>query len=132
LTLLPYALTQRSRLRRGLGGIAGNHLILALDENGPYVVLAHLRAASVRVGSGDSVTVGQTVAACGNSGNTTQPHVHVQVMDSPDPLIAHGIPLAFRNYRAWGHGADQPREVMQGIPGHRETVEPLPVGAEGT
>ncbi len=43
LTLLPYVLTQGSRLRRGLGAVVGNHLILALQENGPYVVLAHLR-----------------------------------------------------------------------------------------
>jgi murein DD-endopeptidase MepM/ murein hydrolase activator NlpD len=132
LTLLPYVLTQGSRLRRGLGAVVGNHLILALHENGPYVVLAHLRAGSMRVRPGDAVTVGQELAACGNSGNSTQPHVHVQVMDSPELLTARGVPVAFRNYRAWQRGANQPRDVEQGIPGHRVTVEPVPVGPVGT
>lgn len=125
-TLLPYLLTQGSRLRQGLGAVVGNHLIVALADNGPYVVLAHLRAGSVRVRSGESVTEGQPVAECGNSGNSTQPHVHVQVMDSPELLTARGLPMAFRNYRAWEHGTDRPREVVQGIPGHREVVEQLP------
>ena len=40
LTLTPHLLTQGSRLRRGLDAVVGNHLILALDQSGPYVVLA--------------------------------------------------------------------------------------------
>lgn len=126
LTLTPHLLTQGSRLRRGLDAVVGNHLILALDQSGPYVVLAHLRAGSVRVRPGESISVGQTVAECGNSGNTSQPHVHVQVMDSPELLTGRGLPVAFRNYQAWGHGTHQRLEVLQGIPDHRETVEPLP------
>lgn len=131
LTLLPYLLTQGSRLRRGLGAIAGNHLILALHENGPYVLLAHLRTGSMQVRSGDAVSVGQVLATCGNSGNSTQPHVHVQVMDSPELLTARGVPMTFRDYRAWKRGTDQPRNVTQGIPENRETVEPLHVGQTG-
>ena len=86
----------------------------------------------MRVRPGDEVTVGQELAACGNSGNTTQPHVHVQVMDSPELRTGRGLPVAFRNYRAWQRGADQPRDVDHGIPGHREAVEPLPVGPAST
>jgi Peptidase family M23 len=132
LTLLPYALTQGSRLRRGLGAVTGNHVILALDEAGPYVAVAHLRAGSLRVRPGEPVTVGQTLAACGNSGNSTQPHVHVQVMDSPDLLAARGIPMAFRSYRAWPRGTDGPRDVAHGVPGDRETVEALTAGPAGS
>src|SRR5215218_9852694 len=43
LTLLPYAVTQGSRLRRGVGAVAGNYVIVALGEQGPFVLLAHLR-----------------------------------------------------------------------------------------
>ena len=56
LTLVPDLLTQGSRLRPGLSAVVGNHLILGLDENGPYVVLAHLRAGSVRVTQSPWVT----------------------------------------------------------------------------
>ena len=130
LTVTAYVVTQGSRLRRGLGAVVGNHLILALDEDGPFVVLAHLRDGSPQVRPGDGVSRGQPVAACGNSGNTTQPHVHVQVMDSPDLLAARGLPMAFRDYLAWQHGANEPQQVSQGIPGHRDRVQPIQSGQE--
>lgn len=126
LQILLYLATQGSRLRRGLGAVAGNHVILGLDTDGPYVMLAHLRAGSLRVHPGDRVVVGQPIAACGNSGNSTQPHVHVQVADSADLLAARGLPMTFRNYLAWPPKAKAPRHVTEGIPAHRERVQPLP------
>jgi murein DD-endopeptidase MepM/ murein hydrolase activator NlpD len=35
------------------------------------------------------------VGRCGNSGNSTEPHLHVQAMDSADPARASGVPLSF-------------------------------------
>ena len=125
LTLAAYLLTQGSRLRRGLGAVAGNHLILALDQDGPFVLLAHLQKGSPLVEPGDDVSTGQPVAACGNSGNSTQPHLHIQVMDSVDPLAARGLPMAFRDYLAWPPGTDEPRQVGQGVPGHRHRIQPV-------
>jgi murein DD-endopeptidase MepM/ murein hydrolase activator NlpD len=111
------------RLRRGLGAVTGNHLTLALGEDGPFVSLGHLRRGSQQVRPGDRVELEQPIAACGNSGNTTQPHVHVQVMDSPDLLACRGLPMAFRDYLAWRPGADEPQRISQGVPGFRERVE---------
>ena len=121
-----YLLTQGRRLRGGLAAVAGNHLILALDAHGPYVALVHLRNGSLLVRPGDRVTVGQRVATCGNSGNSTQPHVHVQVMDSAELLAARGLPMAFHNYLAWPRRASEPNHVIEGMPQERERVEPLP------
>jgi murein DD-endopeptidase MepM/ murein hydrolase activator NlpD len=123
LTLIPYALTQGPRLRRGLGTVVGNHVIMSLGESGPFVGLAHLRRGSLRVRSGDRVDIGQPIADCGNSGNSTQPHLHVQVMDSPDLVRSRGLPMAFRDYSAWPHGADGSQPIREGIPGYRELVE---------
>jgi Peptidase family M23 len=86
LALVPYALGQASRLRQGVGAVAGNHVAIGLRDSGAYAALCHLRAGSIRVGVGDEVAAGQQIAECGNSGNSTQPHVHVQVMDSPNSL----------------------------------------------
>jgi murein DD-endopeptidase MepM/ murein hydrolase activator NlpD len=91
------------------------------------VALVHLRKGSLLVRPGDPVAVGQPVAACGNSGNSTQPHVHVQVMDSTDLLAARGLPMAFRSYLAWPKGAKEPRHVTDGMPNQRERVEAMPV-----
>jgi hypothetical protein len=126
LPTVAYLLTQGRRLRLGLAAVAGNHLVLALGPRGPYVALVHLRDGSQLVRPGDRVTTGQPVATCGNSGNSTQPHVHVQVMDSAELLAARGLPMAFRNYRAWPKGASEPSHVSEGIPNQRERVEPLP------
>ncbi|MET8339656.1 M23 family metallopeptidase [Streptosporangium canum] len=125
LALLPYALTQAARVRGGAGAIAGNHVILELENRGGYVVLAHLRAGSVRVGEGESVVAGQELATCGNSGNSTQPHLHIQIMDSADPFTARGVPMAFEEYRAWRRPGVAPNVVERGVPNESEIVESL-------
>lgn len=124
LTLVPYALGQPARLRQGVSAIAGNHLIIALRGSGAFVALAHLRTGSIRVAIGDEVTAGQRVADCGNSGNSTQPHVHLQVMDSLDLSVAQGIPMTFRRFREWPRGAKQFQIRESGLPDENAVVEP--------
>ena len=126
LTLVPYALGQAARLRQGVGAIAGNYLIIALRDGRSFVALAHLRAGSLRVAVGDEVTTGQPLAECGNSGNSTEPHVHLQVMDSPDLSVARGLPITFRRFREWPRGAQHSHVRDSGIPGEGAVVEPLP------
>jgi murein DD-endopeptidase MepM/ murein hydrolase activator NlpD len=125
LALVPYALTQAARVRGGASAIAGNHVILELEDRRAYVVLAHLRAGSIRVREGESVAAGQELAACGNSGNSTQPHLHIQVMDSAYPFTARGLPMSFRDYRAWRRPGGPPVVVEHGIPNESEVVERL-------
>ena len=79
------------------------------------------------VAIGEEVTTGQPVAECGNSGNSTQPHVHMQVMDSPDLSVARGVPMAFRRFREWPGGAKHPQIRVSGLPGESAVVERLPV-----
>ncbi|WP_091602824.1 M23 family metallopeptidase [Micromonospora mirobrigensis] len=129
LALVPYVLGQAGRLRQGVGAVAGNHIVIELPGGATFVALAHLRAGSMRVAVGDRVTTGQPIAECGNSGNSTQPHVHIQVMDSRDLSVAQGLPMAFRSYREWPRGAREPQVRQAGIPAEEAVVEPLPVGA---
>ncbi|MFE9855254.1 M23 family metallopeptidase [Streptomyces sp. NPDC005780] len=79
----------------GPGAIVGNHLVLDLGD-GTYAMYAHLRRGSLRVRVGEEVRVGQMLAECGNSGNSTEPHVHFQLMDDPDLDVAVGIPFTWR------------------------------------
>lgn len=96
---LPYLLTQAERARRGAAGLAGNHVSIALTPSGPNVLLAHLRRGTVSVRPGDPVRAGQQVGECGNSGNSTEPHIHVQVIDTPQfNETAQGVPLAFHHH----------------------------------
>jgi hypothetical protein len=131
LTLLAYALGQPARLRQGAAAVAGNHVILAIGGGGAFVALVHLRAGSVRVTVGDEVTAGQPLGECGNSGNSTQPHVHVQIMDGPDPARARGLPVAFRSFREWPRGGGPSRARGAGIPAEGSVVEPLAAPGSG-
>jgi hypothetical protein len=90
-----------AREARGPAGILGNHLVLDLGD-GVYAVLAHLKHGSLRVGRGDRVTAGEQVAECGNTGNSTEPHVHFHLMDHPSVLFAAGLPMRFDRYEVDG------------------------------
>jgi hypothetical protein len=99
LALLPYALGQAARFRQGVTAIAGNYVIMALREPSVFVALVHLRRGSLLVAPGDSVHRGTQVATCGNSGNSTEPHVHIQLMTSPDMAVAKSVPMAFAAFQ---------------------------------
>jgi murein DD-endopeptidase MepM/ murein hydrolase activator NlpD len=65
---------------------------------GKYLMLAHLMQNSIQVKPGDVVKRGEPLAKCGNSGNTSAPHVHMQIQSSP--AFARDVrtfPMAFRN-----------------------------------
>jgi len=70
--------------------IAGNHVIIEHDE-GEYSMLAHLREDSVTVEPGDEVARGDVVGRCGNSGNSSEPHLHYQLMDRSNFWTAAGL-----------------------------------------
>ncbi len=56
----------------------GNHVLIALSS-GDYVLLAHLRQGSINVVPGQSVQPGIPLGRCGNSGRSSQPHLHLHV-----------------------------------------------------
>jgi hypothetical protein len=124
LALVPYAVGQAARVRQGVSAVAGNHVTIALNGGAGFVALVHLRAGSLRVVVGEEVTTGKPLAECGNSGNSTQPHVHVQVMDSRDLTVAQGIPLQFRQFHEWPRGPKRPHSRTCGVPAEGAVIEP--------
>ncbi len=80
---------------------SGNVVVLAL-ETGTYLVIAHLKPGSVLVEAGDEVREGEAIGSCGNSGNTSEPHIHIH-HQRQDPRNRHinfseGLPLYFRDH----------------------------------
>jgi len=61
----------------------GNHVVIEIGAE-KFVLLAHLMKASVVVREGDPVQHGDKLARCGNSGNTSEPHLHLQVQNRAD------------------------------------------------
>ena len=80
---------------------AGNSVVLQLSTR-TYLVIAHLKTGSVRVKAGDVVQEGQPIGECGNSGNTSEPHIHIhhqrQDPNNHPVNFAEGLPLYFRDH----------------------------------
>lgn len=78
--------------------IVGNHVILEIGKD-RFVLLAHLMQGSVAVAEGAQVDAGQLIARCGNSGNTSQPHLHLQVQNRADVWATDlkTVPILFRD-----------------------------------
>ncbi|GAB2988484.1 M23 family metallopeptidase [Streptomyces pseudoechinosporeus] len=91
----------------GVSRILGNHVVLDLG-NGTYAAYAHLKRGSLTVREGDRVRAGELLARCGNSGNSSEPHLHFQLMDGPDPDTARGIP-----FRWQGIGVPRNGEIFE-------------------
>ena len=74
--------------------LAGNYVLIKHSEN-EYSFLAHLKNGSICVAEGEEVTRGQEIGRCGNSGNSTEPHIHFHVQDHPVPYVGAGLPIQF-------------------------------------
>lgn len=78
---------------------AGNHVVVRCADTEPAVdvLLAHLNQGSVAVEAGADVTVGQVVGRVGNTGNTTEPHLHLHAVrtGSGSALDGEGVPIRF-------------------------------------
>jgi hypothetical protein len=74
--------------------LAGNHLILRC---GPVdVLLGHLQAGSLKVAAGMQVGAGQPLALVGNSGNTSEPHLHIHAQQPGtrvEPMSGEPLPV---------------------------------------
>lgn len=82
--------------------LGGNYIYIKIDATGTYLLLYHLRNGSVLVEAGDHVNEGEVIARVGNSGTTSEPHLHIQHQrQDPTRLIhmtfAEGLPLYFKD-----------------------------------
>ena len=85
--------------------IGGNHVIVKIGD-GLYAFYAHMQPGSPRVKVGDHVRRGQVLGLLGNSGNSTEPHLHFDICDASSMLACEGLPYAFASFEATGKVAD--------------------------
>ena len=83
--------------------VGGNHVILDLG-GGRFGFYAHLQPGKIRVKLGDHVRQGQVLGLVGNSGNSTEPHLHFHVSDGNSPLGSEGLPYIFAAFEVQGKG----------------------------
>ncbi|MDO4541085.1 MAG: M23 family metallopeptidase [Syntrophomonadaceae bacterium] len=108
----------RGRVDCAARDIRGNHIILRHHPQ-EYSLLAHLQPGSIAVSVGDRVRRGQKLARCGNSGNSSEPHLHFQVQDGTSLFYSAGLPVRFEAITVEApprYAAYDPRPLPPGPP----------------
>lgn len=77
---------------RGIG--VGNMVVLN-HANGEFSLLCHFKHNSIQVKVGDKVKQGDVIGLCGNTGNTSEPHIHFNLQDGPRMHTAKALPAQF-------------------------------------
>jgi len=80
---------------------AGNHVVVEIAPN-RYVLYAHMRPGTVSVKVGDMVKAGDLLGHVGNTGSSTEPHLHMHIDDQPSFLAGNGVPYEFARGRESG------------------------------
>lgn len=93
----------------------GNYVVID-HQNGEYTLIAHFIPGSFKVRPGQVIAAGVELGRCGNSGMSTLPHIHWQVMDNANPSIAKGIRQRLTTYLKSGAASVD-------MPDGKETVE---------
>lgn len=85
--------------------VGGNHVVVDMGQ-GKFAFYAHVQPGSLRVRVGDRVKRGQVIGLVGNSGNSTEPHLHFHIVDGMVPgtstLGAEGLPYALESFELLG------------------------------
>ena len=79
----------------------GNNLILEIAPN-VFAWYAHLRQGSITVKVGDAVKAGAPIAKLGNTGSSEGPHLHLGLLNKPDPIAGRSLPFVFESFTLAG------------------------------
>jgi hypothetical protein len=91
----------------------GNWLVVDIG-GGHFAFYAHLQPHSITAKVGDRVRRGQTLGLLGNTGNSTGPHLHFHIMDSPS-FDSDGLPFQFETFTSPGTVTDE-NVMFEGVP----------------
>jgi hypothetical protein len=104
--------------------VGGNHVIIDIG-GGYYAFYAHLKPGSLKVKLGDKVKRGQVVGLVGNSGNSTEPHLHFHISDGNSPLGSEGVPYRMDSFEIVGHCTNFTMGCQRSAPVTRKGEVPL-------
>ena len=81
--------------------IPGNTVIIK-TANGEFVFFVHFKQHSIVVKQGQKVTTGALLGLCGNSGNSSEPHLHFHLQNTEDMTKATGAKCFFDQLKVNG------------------------------
>ncbi|HAS42864.1 MAG TPA: peptidase M23 [Microscillaceae bacterium] len=74
--------------------VPGNTVVLKTANN-EYLFFAHFKQHSIAVKQGQKVKQGELLGLCGNSGNSSEPHLHFHIQNTEDVNKATGTKCYF-------------------------------------
>jgi murein DD-endopeptidase MepM/ murein hydrolase activator NlpD len=81
--------------------VTGNTVILKTDK-AEYLLFAHFKKHSIKVKEGQKLKQGELLGLCGNSGNSSEPHLHFHIQNVEDINTADGVKCYFESIRVNG------------------------------
>jgi len=77
------------------GHLAGNHVVMSCS--GIHILLGHFKRGTIVVRVGEKLSLGDAIARVGNSGNTSEPHLHVHSQEpGTEDAPFSGTPIPIR------------------------------------
>ena len=101
----------------------GGNVVIIDHGGGHFGYYAHLKPRTISVKVGTKVKAGDPLGEVGNSGDSTEPHLHFHVMNAANPDQADGIPVVFENWKAQAYSRF-PIDRQQGVIPRGEFVQP--------
>ena len=123
----PNTTTSENPTLHGPADFSGNSVVERIAP-GEYAAYAHMQTGSVRVRVGQRLRTGQVIGKLGNSGNTSGPHLHLGIQDSPGLLASDSLPFEIGSFTVQGTavpGSTPGRTTVTGKPRGAALSEPL-------
>lgn len=73
---------------------SGNTVMLK-TENNEFIFFAHFKQNSIKVKQGQKIKKGEVLGLCGNSGSSSEPHLHFHIQNVENINIATGVKCYF-------------------------------------
>ena len=75
---------------------SGNHVIID-HQNGEFSILSHFKQGTIVVKEKDKLDIGQFLGLCGNSGHSSEAHLHYHLQNTPVFFEGDGLPAQFQD-----------------------------------
>ena len=95
--------------------VGGNHVIVDIG-GGKFAFYAHMQPGSLRVKVGEHVKTGEVLGLVGNTGNSTEPHLHFDICDASSMLACEGLPYALASFEVTGKAEDEGKIKLYATP----------------
>ncbi|MGA7913887.1 MAG: M23 family metallopeptidase [Candidatus Acidiferrales bacterium] len=95
--------------------VGGNHMIVDIG-GGRFAFYAHMQPGSLRVKVGEHVKTGEVLGLVGNTGNSTEPHLHFDICDASSMLACEGLPYALASFEVTGKAEDEGKIKLYATP----------------